>query len=185
MDIALSQRHRVSFVGVLSVAMCLDICDNTGMSKPEGDFRAALDNTLKHLADALGRRETLQLQLAEIDGRIDDLGEAAISIGRLCGIDPQTTYPELFPQHADPEIGFTDAVRQVFDNAPEQWYEPVSVRDELARLKFPLERYKNPLASIHTILRRLHEQGELKRMELEDMVRYCSLKAGKKRRRRK
>jgi len=145
-----------------------------GKSAKSGNFRAALDDTLQHLSQALVKRERLQEQLTAQDGRVDDLQSAADSIGRLCGVDPREKYPELFPASAEPELGFTDAVRRVFKTLPDDrvFLDPMGVRDGLKVDKFPLAKYKNPLASIHTILKRLHEQGELKRFEFEDMVRY-------------
>src|SRR5207249_3977513 len=75
---------------------------------------------------------------------------------------------------AEPEMGFTDAVRKVFRNIPEgrRYLDPKSVRDILKEEGFPLEKYTNPLASIHTILKRLVKKGEINRMVNEDGIRY-------------
>ncbi len=61
---------------------------------------------------------------------------------------------------ADPP-GFTDSVRQVL--RANRWAEatPIAVRDMLAQAGFNLSAYNNPLASIHTILKRLAERGEV------------------------
>jgi hypothetical protein len=61
---------------------------------------------------------------------------------------------------ADPP-GFTDSVRQVL--RANRWAEatPIAVRDMLAKAGFNLSAYTNPLASIHTILKRLAERGEV------------------------
>ena len=57
--------------------------------------------------------------------------------------------------------GFTDSVRQVLRNAPSQAFTAKQVRDLLRGAGFDLSSYTNPLASIHTILKRLAERGEV------------------------
>jgi hypothetical protein len=150
----------------------LDICDNPVMPRENGPYKQALDETFRQLALALEKREKFQGELAALDDHITDLEEAARSVGTLCGIDPHEARPDLFPDNAEPELGFTDAVRKVFENTKDHLHHPVSVRDELKKMGFPLAKYKNPLASIHTILKRLVDQGELDRLLLDDVLRY-------------
>ena len=57
--------------------------------------------------------------------------------------------------------GFTDSVRHVLRNAPSQALTAKKVRDLLRGAGFDLSSYTNPLASIHTILKRLAERGEV------------------------
>ncbi len=56
--------------------------------------------------------------------------------------------------------GFTDAVRNVLRNNPGYSATATRVRDMLISSGFNLNSYSNPLASIHTILKRLAERGE-------------------------
>jgi hypothetical protein len=143
-------------------------------------YKVALDQTLEQLAKALARRERLQLTQAKWDSHIDDLQDAAEALGRLCGIDPTKQHPELFPEDAEPEVGFTDAVREVFRNADERFlYQPISVREKLKEMGFPIAKYKNPLASIHTILKRLVEHGEIIRVDFEGSSRYGKIPSEK------
>ena len=53
-------------------------------------------------------------------------------------------------------------------------YTPVEVRNALRDRGFKIEQYKNPLASIHTILKRLVKSGELHSVQDDDesVVRY-------------
>jgi hypothetical protein len=60
---------------------------------------------------------------------------------------------------ADPP-GFTDSVRKVLRANRGQAATALAVRDLLAKAGFNLSAYTNPLASIHTILKRLAERGE-------------------------
>ena len=56
--------------------------------------------------------------------------------------------------------GFTDAVRSVLRSNPGYSATATRVRDMLINSGFSLNSYSNPLASIHTILKRLAERGE-------------------------
>ena len=106
---------------------------------------------MRELSHQLEHRESLQSSLVRVAEAIRDLQEAAIGIGKLCFIDPQKEHPELFPESTEPEIGFTDAVREVFRGLERgRFLGPVDVRDALMETGFPVRKYKNPLASIHT-----------------------------------
>src|ERR1017187_7422371 len=56
--------------------------------------------------------------------------------------------------------GFTDWVRKVLRANRGQAATAIAVREMLAKAGFNLSAYNNPLASIHTILKRLAERGE-------------------------
>lgn len=68
--------------------------------------------------------------------------------------------------------GLTDAVRKLFSIGPNVWGSATKVRDGLKKHGFPLDNYTQPLAVIHTTLRRLEKQGELESKEIEGTTRY-------------
>jgi hypothetical protein len=68
--------------------------------------------------------------------------------------------------------GFTESVRNVLRNVPSQALTAKKVRDLLRSAGFDLSSYTNPLASIHTILKRLAERGEVEVSESSGEVRY-------------
>jgi hypothetical protein len=68
--------------------------------------------------------------------------------------------------------GFTDSVRHVLHNIPSQALTAKKVRDLLRGAGFDLSSYTNPLASIHTILKRLAERGEVVVGESNGEVHY-------------
>jgi hypothetical protein len=68
--------------------------------------------------------------------------------------------------------GFTDSVRQVLRNIPSRALTAKRVRDLLRDAGFDLSSYTNPLASIHTILRRLAERGEVAVSDAAGEVQY-------------
>jgi hypothetical protein len=109
------------------------------MSKEE--YRRALD--------AAGREyEKLFAEHAALEGRLSQLKHSIAALTKLCGYEP--TVP----------LGLTDACRLVLRNAT-QPLTALEVRDRLASIGVDLEKHSNPLASIHTVLKRLHEAGEL------------------------
>jgi hypothetical protein len=57
-------------------------------------------------------------------------------------------------------LGFTDACRVVLRDAYPARLTAIDVRDALGKRGFDLSSYTNPLASIHTILKRLADAGE-------------------------
>jgi hypothetical protein len=63
--------------------------------------------------------------------------------------------------------GFTDAVRKVFRQSPDNEFTPVEVKQKMS-VRFVLSGYTNPLASIHTILKRLVKAGEVVPVQRED-----------------
>jgi hypothetical protein len=68
--------------------------------------------------------------------------------------------------------GFTDSVRNVLRNVSSQALTAKEVRDLLRDAGFDLGSYTNPLASIHTILKRLAEREEVVVSESNGEVHY-------------
>ena len=105
------------------------------------DYRRALETAIREY-------ETLMRQRGEIDERIAQLKQTIGSLTRLCGLT------------ATVEWGLTDACRLVIRNAGRS-LSAIEVRDRLASIGFDLSRYSNELASIHTVLKRLNQAGEV------------------------
>jgi hypothetical protein len=64
-------------------------------------------------------------------------------------------------------LGLSDAIRFVFNNARRP-LSPLDIRSKLEDLGYNLKQFENPLASIHTALRRMGETDELYPVESED-----------------
>jgi hypothetical protein len=111
------------------------------MSQPS--YRAALDAALREY-------ETLLQQKADLDSRLAQVAESVGTLTRLCGYTPTVAY------------GLTDACKTSLRCAGVPMT-PLDVRDRLQATGFDIDRYSNPLAAIHTVLRRLTESGELRR----------------------
>ena len=111
------------------------------------------------LAAALGERAALEERLEEVKNVIQQLREIAYSTSAYRGLDPKAEYPNLFIDGGIVDVGFTDAVRATF--TPGKGMTAIQVRNDLINAGFDLDGYTNPLATIHTILKRLVKAGEL------------------------
>jgi len=116
------------------------------MSKDE--YRRALDAAVREY-------EKLSAEYAALEGRLSQLKHSIAALTKLCGYEP--TVP----------LGLTDACRLVLRNAT-QPLTALEVRDRLASIGVGLDRHSNPLASIHTVLKRLHDAGELAERDRDD-----------------
>ncbi|MDX6559147.1 MAG: hypothetical protein QOF72_2196 [Blastocatellia bacterium] len=130
----------------------------------EEQFEASFDLAIDELDSLMSEREALDEKRDAIDQRISKLRRGVIGLGALCGLTGETirtSHPELFPD--DPfgqDTGLTDAVREVL-KTNEGFMSPVAIRDYLKKTKFDIGKYKNALASIHTVLKRLRFQDEV------------------------
>ena len=59
--------------------------------------------------------------------------------------------------------GLTNACRTAFRAAGNRGLVPTDIRAALERLRFPIRTHKNILTSIHTIIRRLEQGGEIRK----------------------
>lgn len=89
----------------------------------------------------------------------------------------QDTLKALFPLMQKTEVdlkslGLSDAIRVIFAAAPGTLMTPPEVRNRLSDLGYDLSQFENPLASIHTALRRMGETGELKKGEDDDKKKF-------------
>ena len=113
------------------------------------------ENDLNHerdvLADLLRQREQLATKIAKQLTRVAAL--AALS-------DEGEEVGEMMENELG---GLTNACRTAFRAAGNRGLMPTEVRTTLEQLRFPTRTHKNILASIHTVIRRLKEAGEIRR----------------------
>ncbi len=137
-------------------------------------YTEALNAAITELTSLMGESEDLESRHAETKERIAKLRKGIAGISLLAGEDWQIikgSNPHLFPDSIPPDIGMTDAVRKVMQSK-EEFFSPVAVRTELQKSGYDLAHYKNVLASIHTILKRLTEAGEVRTDIVEDRTVY-------------
>ena len=107
---------------------------------PASEYARALDAALREYEGALAEHAKLETRLAE-------LRQSILHLTKLCGY--QSTIP----------FGLTEACRMVLQNATAP-LTALGIRDRLESIGFDLDRYANPLAAVHTTLKRLAEAGE-------------------------
>jgi hypothetical protein len=118
------------------------------VSMSTDQYRRALDAAVREYEKLLAEHATLE-------GRLAQLKHSIAALTKLCGYEP--TVP----------MGLTDACRLVLRNA-NQPLTALEVRDRLTSIGVDLEKHSNPLASIHTVLKRLHGAGELVERDRDD-----------------
>ncbi len=120
--------------------------------------KTALENYLAKLKNAIAERSKLTQQIKRYEdaarsilATTEDEGEIATYQERLDGIIEPT--------------GFTDAIRRVLQGANGEALTATDVKDALPKVGFSLSGYSNPLASVHTILKRLSQNPVLYNVE--------------------
>jgi hypothetical protein len=109
----------------------------------------SVDEYRRALEAATREYESLSAERRRVDARLSELAHSIGTLTRLCGFTPTVTW------------GMADACRTVLRNAKVPMT-PADVRDRLSGIGFDLATYANPLAAIHTTLKRLAEAEELK-----------------------
>jgi hypothetical protein len=128
-------------------------------------YRDAFQKAIQELFTLTAERNALDDQREELNARLDQLRKGALGLSSMCGEDPKSvenSYPDLFPQLIEPDIGLTEAIRIVVRSHMGKRMTPVEIRSGLLNIGFDLSKYRNPLATIHITLRRLSDNHEIK-----------------------
>jgi len=101
----------------------------------------------------------------DLDQKIRKLKQTVKALGELCGAAPEEIdkllLVEGFAIEAKP--GFTDAIRRLF-RIHQTALSPTDIREDLLKMAIGVGQV-NLLSSIHTVLRRMAEAGEIERTE--------------------
>ena len=127
-------------------------------------YKLALERAMADLAVVLEKRDELEAKREHADTEVDNLRTAIFGLVTLAGEDAKSfpeQHPDLFPELIAPDTGLTDAVRQVLEVTKPTWQTAVSMREALTERQYDLSSYKNVLASLHTILKRLLDNDEV------------------------
>jgi hypothetical protein len=115
-------------------------------------YKAELERERKALGELLRHREVLATKIAKQQTRVAALAalcEASEEVDKMTEMDLG---------------GLTNACRIAFRAAGNRGLMPTEVRGALERLRFPTHTHKNILASVHTVIRRLEQAGEIRNM---------------------
>ena len=123
------------------------------------DYRRALLAAKRELEDLWKQRE-------QIDQRIAKLKTVFSDLAALCNAPVDDRFsPIATPKNAQ-SLGFTEAVRLALKTSP-QPLTPPEVARRLREWRIDLDKYANPLASIHITLKRLAKNGEVEPVQVE------------------
>ena len=112
------------------------------------NFRVSNDDYKRALDAAVREYERATAEHAALETRLAQLKQSIATLTKLCGYEPTV------------QFGLTEACRMVLRNAKRPLTAP-DVRDRLVAIGLDMDRYSNPLASIHSVLKRMHEAGEV------------------------
>ena len=105
----------------------------------------------KHLATWAGLAE----KRAQLDAELAKLRQLIHATLNMLSDEERRKYSVAFESMGAPQLGLTDAICRILETATD-WMTAVEVRDELVNSGFNFDSYtSNPLASVHTVLKRL------------------------------
>jgi hypothetical protein len=101
----------------------------------------------------------------DLDQKIRKLKQTVKALGELCGAAPEEIDKLLLVEGfaIDVKPGFTDAIRRLF-RIHQTALSPTDIRDDLVKMGIGVGQV-NLLSSIHTVLRRMAEAGEIEKNE--------------------
>jgi len=118
-------------------------------------YRKAIAVAFNSLRVLIHRREQIDRQVARLKSVV--IANAAM----LSDSERDETLRSLQELVGTP--GFTGAVREFMRRNSLYSFTPIDVREGLKTVNFDVTDYDNPLASIHTILKRLTLRGQVER----------------------
>ena len=122
----------------------------------EGSYKPSFRHWRAKLKQLAAKRDHIEAEIAKCEPVVKALAQSIE--------DP----PERERALAEVESlvrseGFTDAIRRVLRDSRPWLLTPPEIRDQMIKGGFNLGAYKSPLASIHAILTRLRNKGQVKR----------------------
>jgi len=111
----------------------------------------------------------LDEERTELNQRVQRLTDTIEGLAALAGESPITPRPAIAKLVEG--VGLADACRIILI-ARNRFSRPVIVRDMLERVGYDFGEQANPLASIHSILKRFEESGEAESLDVDGKVGY-------------
>lgn len=128
-------------------------------------YKDTLETARTEFEKLLAEESRLEYCLLENRKRQTGLKKTVESLSALVGEDTD-----------EKTVGITEAIREVLQKLWERNHElgltPTGVRLHLHQSGFQLDSYKNPMAVIHTTLKRLEDQDEIKAFPKNEKTLY-------------
>ena len=119
------------------------------------DYKRAYETAKKELADLLSQQAATEKRLVTLRKHIQSLAELCESEG--VEIEPSVEAAFLLETST-----LADEIRRVFGAANyDTAFRPGKIKDELEKLGRDLSQYQNPQSTIHMVLKRMAESGEI------------------------
>lgn len=121
-------------------------------------YKQAYTAAKQDLLQQLQKRDDLEQKIRKLKQTVKALGE-------LCGADPKEIDKLLLVEGfaIDGKPGFTDSIRRLF-RIHQIALNPTSIRSDLMKMGIGVGQV-NLLSSIHTVLRRMVEAGEIEKTD--------------------
>jgi hypothetical protein len=119
------------------------------------EYKHVLQNMHKELESLLEKQEEIEQQIAQ-------LKQGILAIAPLTK-EPRSS-PTCWPNFLSGimEAGITDSIRDILRATYPKASSPVEIKDQLKSRGQDLSQHKNVMASIHSTLKRMLENGEIK-----------------------
>ena len=126
------------------------------------DYARLLEKAKKELAQLKAQRTQIQSQISEIDRRIEKQQKGIEGLAHLADQQNMAELPIRAVTPLAKYNSFTDAVCYALKTVQSN-FTPTQLRTRLGILGYDLGKYKSdPVASIHTILKRLEAAGKIR-----------------------
>ncbi len=137
------------------------------------DYKQSLKDVTAKIDALLVEHSTFAGKTAEIEQEIRYLNEIQINLAPLAGekVVPNEFVTEIVQtakQSQDLDVGITERVRQVLASKAGAVFLPSMVRIDLESLKYDLSKHTNVMATIHSVLKRLVQQGKVETVVRDD-----------------
>jgi len=133
--------------------------------KDSPDYGKAYRHVSRELKNALHEREKL-------DNRITTLRKRIAALAANCQDEGIEIEPSAEAEYLLENTGLTDDIVNILKVHSPAWLFPWQVKNKLEQLGYDMSNYKNPLATIHMVLKRLSESSRIQNLDFDGKAAY-------------
>lgn len=126
---------------------------------PVIEYQNAYDSAKRELADLLAQRQ-------ETERRIVLVRQSLQTLAGLCESEGVEIQPSAEASYLLEQSTLADEIRSILKSAWPECVRPRHVKVALERLGHDLAKYQNPQATIHMVLKRMAESGEIEELPI-------------------
>ena len=131
------------------------------------------------LSQLLAERDTWMRRRDEAAGQISKIGALIRATVRMLPPQQASLGERVLEEIDERPLGLTEGLRLCLMTETDEWQSPMQLREALKNLGFSFEAYRaNPLASIHTTLKRMADDLEVKGGEGQRVYRLKGTRIG-------